>query len=468
MVQGCSRLLLPQRRLPAAPRRRRRRRAPLAEAGTAGLHQRPRPRRKPQYGTFGFDIGGHGQERRAGQQFLRIRQRHLGEEHADPRRTSRTTACSPCSTICRANARARSSRSRRRIRTAGSAPPTRASWTRPAVEAKGLAPVRTRGSTRSARLNSQRRACRPLCRGAHSSASALRSAASSARTTRRPTNISCSSSQAGLGMPDRDYYLSKDPKLAETKAKYLQHLTNMLTLAGEPNAAARAKAILGFEDKIAAASWTRVESRDATKTYNKLTLAEFAKSAPGFDFAELVKASGAPERRLDARRPAERDSQASRPSSARRRSASSRTSCWSARSTPTRPTCRRRSTMRISLSTARRSPARRSRRRGGSGRSNFTVGTLGDDVSKLYVARYFPPETKAAADKLVHNIIAAMDRRIDKLDWMSPETKVKAHAKLAAFTPKIGYPSQWRDMSGLAIQPRRPARQCDAVEPVRL
>jgi len=82
---------------------------------------------------------------------------------------------------------------------------------------------------------------------------------------------------------------------------------------------------------------------------------------------------------------------------------------------------------------------------------DFTVGALGDDVSKLYVDKYFPPETKAAADKLVHNLIAAMDQRIDKLDWMSAETRAKAHAKLAAFTPKIGYPSQWRDMGGLAI-----------------
>jgi putative endopeptidase len=83
---------------------------------------------------------------------------------------------------------------------------------------------------------------------------------------------------------------------------------------------------------------------------------------------------------------------------------------------------------------------------------NFTVGTMGDDVSRLYVAKYFPPETKAAADTMVRNIIAAMGRRIDKLEWMSPETKVKAHAKLAAFTPKIGYPSKWRDMSGLVIK----------------
>ena len=93
----------------------------------------------------------------------------------------------------------------------------------------------------------------------------------------------------------------------------------------------------------------------------------------------------------------------------------------------------------------------------------FTVDALGDDVSKLYVARYFPPETKAAADKLVHNLIAAMDRRIDQLEWMSPETKAKAHAKLAAFTPKIGYPSQWREHERAGHQARRPRRQCDAL-----
>src|SRR5206468_12335925 len=88
--------------------------------------------------------------------------------------------------------------------------------------------------------------------------------------------------QGGLGMPDRDYYLSKDPKQLETKAKYLQHLTNMLTLAGEKNAPARAKGILDFETKIAKVHWTRAESRDATKTYNKESLADLRKLAPGF------------------------------------------------------------------------------------------------------------------------------------------------------------------------------------------
>ena len=100
--------------------------------------------------------------------------------------------------------------------------------------------------------------------------------------------------QAGLGMPDRDYYLSTDAKLAETKAAYEKHLANVLTLAGEANAAARAKAIVAFETKIAKAHWTRVESRDATKTYNKLSLADLARQAPGFDFKAYFVSLGAP------------------------------------------------------------------------------------------------------------------------------------------------------------------------------
>jgi putative endopeptidase len=77
---------------------------------------------------------------------------------------------------------------------------------------------------------------------------------------------------------------------------------------------------------------------------------------------------------------------------------------------------------------------------------------MGEEVGKVYVARYFPPETKAAADALVRNVIAAMGRRIDQLSWMTPEAKTKAHAKLAAFTPKIGYPDRWRDYSGLEVR----------------
>jgi len=255
--------------------------------------------------------------------------------------------------------------------------------------------------------------------------------------------------QGGLGMPDRDYYLSIDPKLLETKAKYLQHLTNELTLAGEPNAAARAKAILDLETKIAKVHWARADSRDASKTYNKMSLAELHKFAPGFDFAQYLKDAGANVDYVIVFQPSAFKGIASllgsTPLPVLRDQLLVRSLDSYSDYLPKKFDQESFSFYGTVLSGTPEQEPRWKRA------VNFTVGSLGDDVSKLYVARYFPPETKAAADKLVHNLIAAMGRRIDQLDWMSAETKAKAHAKLAAFTPKIGYPSQWRDMSGLVV-----------------
>ncbi len=256
-------------------------------------------------------------------------------------------------------------------------------------------------------------------------------------------------SQGGLGMPDRDYYLSSDPKQVETRNKYLQHLTNMLTVAGEPNAAARAQAILDFETQVAQVHWTRAQSRDAVKTYNKVPLGSLRKLAPGFNFPAYIKAEGANVNYVVVAQP----------------SAFEGISALIGK-TPIgvlRDQLLVRSIDNYSPFLSKKfddehfafygtvlsgTPQQEPRWRRA---VNFTVGTMGDDVSKLYVARFFPPETKAAADQLVHNLIAAMDRRIDKLDWMSAVTKSKAHAKLAAFTPQIGYPTKWRDMNGLQI-----------------
>jgi putative endopeptidase len=255
--------------------------------------------------------------------------------------------------------------------------------------------------------------------------------------------------QSGLGMPDRDYYLSTDPKQVETKAKYLQHLTNMLTLAGEKNAAARAQAILDFETGIAKASWTKAESRDADKTYNKLTVAQLGRQAPGFDFPTLLHGMGVKVSDLVVAQPSAITGIAAIVAKA---PVGVLKDQLTVRSLDTYaaylPSAFDKESFAFYGTVLSGTPEQEPRWKRG---VDFTVGALGDDVSKLYVARYFTPETKAAADQLVHNIIAAMDRRIDKLDWMSAETKAKAHAKLAAFTPKIGYPSQWRDMSGLGI-----------------
>jgi putative endopeptidase len=270
-----------------------------------------------------------------------------------------------------------------------------------------------------------------------------------AQDRKAPDTYILSMTQAGLGMPDRDYYLSTDPKLAETRAQYLQHLTNVLTLAGEKNAAARAKAILNLETNVAKAHWTRVDSRDADKTYNKMTLADLQKRAPGFSFATLVHGIGANVNDVIVAQPSaftgEAAAIARAPLPVLKDQLLVRSIDSYAAYLPKAFDDERFHFYGTVLSGTPQQEARWKRA------VNFTTGTLGDDVSKLYVAKYFPPETKAAADKLVHNIIGAMNRRIDKLEWMSPETKVKAHAKLAAFTPKIGYPSQWRDMNGLVI-----------------
>ncbi|HVJ70261.1 MAG TPA: M13 family metallopeptidase N-terminal domain-containing protein, partial [Sphingomicrobium sp.] len=97
--------------------------------------------------------------------------------------------------------------------------------------------------------------------------------------------------QSGIGMPDRDYYLLQDERMKGVRAKYLEHLTNVLTLAGEPNAAVRAKALLDFETEIAKVHWTQVDSRDATKTYNLMPLARVQADAKGFDWATFLRDS---------------------------------------------------------------------------------------------------------------------------------------------------------------------------------
>jgi len=255
--------------------------------------------------------------------------------------------------------------------------------------------------------------------------------------------------QGGLGMPDRDYYLSTDPKIAETRAKYLEHLTNVLTLAGEKNAAARAKAIAAFETRIAKVHWTRVESRDANKTYNKYSLNQVRKLAPGFDFASFIKGDGANVENVLIYQPSAFKgigAELSRtPLAVIKDQLLIRSIDAFSSYLPKQFDAENFAFYGTVLNGTPQQEERWKRA------VDFTTGALGDDVSKLYVAKYFPPETKAAADRLVHNLIAAMDRRIDTLDWMGPETKAKAHAKLAAFTPKIGYPSQWRDMSGLVV-----------------
>ncbi|MEO8141502.1 MAG: M13 family peptidase, partial [Sphingomicrobium sp.] len=318
----------------------------------------------------------------------------------------------------------------------------------PAIEAKGLAPIepwlgQIRGLKSKAGLASLYAAAGKMGVGTPFGGYV-------GQDDKNPEEYILSLGQSGLGMPDRDYYLKTDAKLVETRGKYLQHLTNVLTLAGEPNAAARAKAILAFETQIAEGSWTRIESRDATKTYNKMTLAELAKAAPGYDFTRMIRDSGA--QGVDSLIVAQPSAISKIAALVNKAPLSVLKDQLMVRTLDNYsaylPSAFDKESFSFYGTTLSGTPEQEVRWKRA---VDFTTGVLQDDVSKLYVAQYYPPETKAAADQLVKNVIGAMDRRIDKLDWMVPETKVKAHEKLAAFTPKIGYPSQWRDMSALAV-----------------
>ncbi len=268
---------------------------------------------------------------------------------------------------------------------------------------------------------------------------------------KQPEIYALSLAQSGLGLPDRDYYLEADPKLVEARTAYEAHIAKMFTLAGEANAAARAKAIVAFETEIAKASWTRIDSRDATKTYNKMSVADLQETAPGFDFVRYFAGVGAPVQTVIVAQPSAVTAIAKLIAAAPIAVLQDQLLLRSLDSfADVLPSAFDKEHFAFYGTILSGTPEQEVRWKRA---VTFTADALSDEVSKVYVADYFPPETKAAADALVKNIIAAMGRRIDALPWMAAETKVKAHAKLAAFTPKIGYPDRWRDYSALDIKP---------------
>ena len=267
---------------------------------------------------------------------------------------------------------------------------------------------------------------------------------------RVPTEMIVRLTQSGLGLPDRDYYLRDDAALTSKRDSYKAYLTQLLTLAGERNAAARATAILAFETRLAQAHWSRVENRDDEKTYNKMTPAELARLAPGFDFARFMSEAGF----------------ANQPSLLVSQPTAFTASARAVAATPV-DVLRDYTMVRLiddaapylSSNFVNAHFAYHGTALGGTPQNEprwkrgvtLVTGALGDEVSRIYVERHFPPEAKAEADALVRNVIQAMDRRLAGLTWMAPETRQRARAKLAAFTPKIGYPDTWRDYSPVQV-----------------
>jgi len=256
--------------------------------------------------------------------------------------------------------------------------------------------------------------------------------------------------QGGIGMPDRDFYLKDGERNAKLQAAYLQHLQNVLTLAGEQDVAARAQAIYDFEKQIATVHWDKNDSSDATKVYNKMTIAELTQAAPGFDWTGFIRGVGVKEDSILVAQPSaftgEAKLIADAPIGVIRDLLIVRSLDGFADVLPDAVAKEAFSFYDTALSGTPEMQERWKRA------VDFTTNNMGEAVGQDYVAKYFTPETKAEMDKLVKNVIAALGSRIDNLTWMQPETKVKARRKLANFTTKIGYPDKWKDYSKLEIK----------------
>ncbi len=244
-------------------------------------------------------------------------------------------------------------------------------------------------------------------------------------------------------------YLVDNPKFDEIRTAYKAFLGKMLTLAGETNAEARANAIFETEKKIAAIQWTREDSSDATKTYNKYTLAELDQQVPSVGMSAMLK-------KISPKITEVLVAQPSAVAGTAKIFAETDIGVFKDQLivnalgsySDVLPKAVDDAAFAFYGTTLSGTPQQQARWKRGIG---FVEGAIPDEIGKIYAAKYFPAETKAAANELVKNVVAAMGRRIEGLDWMQPETKVKAKQKLANFTTKIGYPDKWHDYAKLKI-----------------
>jgi predicted metalloendopeptidase len=257
--------------------------------------------------------------------------------------------------------------------------------------------------------------------------------------------------QNGLTMPDRDYYLSPDAKYAAFRAKFDVYVEQMLARAGERNAKSAAARIAALETRLANEQWTKVQNRDPVKTYNPMTLPEYQKLAPNFDWLAFFDGVGAPVQKLDI----------GQPSFIRGVGQLVKTvpvADWrlyfkfqllddyapflSAQFADLEFDFHQRTLNGV------KEPRPRWRRAVDSMGDN-----MGEMIGRMFVEAHFPPEHKRRMLELVTNLLKTFDTSIDDLEWMSPATKAEAKKKLAKITVKIGYPDKWRDYSALNVRP---------------
>lgn len=279
---------------------------------------------------------------------------------------------------------------------------------------------------------------------------------------KNPDNYSVNLNQGGLGMPDREYYLSSDAAIVKTREAYRKYLADMMSLGGMSDAAARADRVLALETEIAKVSWSRADRRDADKIYNPMPASALKTLAPDFAWDAFLSEGAIPLKKPDG---SERyvivaEKTAFGPLAVIFKNTP--VSTWRdylivhylhtfSAYLPKRFDDLAFSFYGTVLTGNTKQLDRETRA------VRLLDRQMGEALGKLYVARYFPRDAKAKADLLVSNLLKAYEADIQTLDWMGPATRAKALEKIHQFTPKIGYPSKWRDYSALKVVRGDPA-----------
>ena len=257
--------------------------------------------------------------------------------------------------------------------------------------------------------------------------------------------------QGGLGLPDKDYYFNETERFVELRAGYKAHIAKMFKLAGFKDGEKAAETVLALETKMADYHWTRVQSRDSEKRYNKFATNNLTQVSAQIDWSAYLAAQGVS---------GQKDLIVNQPDFIEgfgKVLAETPLADWqtylrfhtlSAYASYLTADLDNENFEFFSKQLSGRKEQRAQWKRGVS----VVNGNLGEVIGKVYVSRHFKPEAKARMSQLVENLRSAYGQSIDNLAWMSDETKKAAQVKLAAFTPKIGYPDKWEDYSSLMIK----------------
>ncbi len=261
--------------------------------------------------------------------------------------------------------------------------------------------------------------------------------------------------QGGLGLPERDYYLRTGAGDEKIRQQYVEHITNTLKLLGEPDAQASPDAhkIMELETALAKVSLDVTSQRDPNKVYHMMQVDGLAKLAPAFSWKTMVADTGAPPlAELNVTYPEFFKGLNALLASTSLETIKAYLRWQLIANTPglVLPKPFDEEAFNFNSRELRGQPEQQPRWKRC---VQSTDNALGEALGQVYVAREFPGTSKAATVQMVRDIEAAMDEDINTLDWMSPETKVRAKQKLRAVANKIGYPDKWRDYSALKIAP---------------